>query len=338
MLQRVVQGTDGKLHFGGEDETNYFVAGTALRKHQGKLFSDYSWTTENPMHDLEGRYKEDTDVHFDELNALAVFKGDHKQIASHLFKTDPDVLKLQAQSFDPTPADPKEGPRTRLAVPVACSPLKPTDTFTIEEKQFNRVKQHEMNKVKQLYVNWSRGVSKYIKEVTLVKTRKAPKESPVVGRAAYNAQVQKVIELQRKLKDFKNTGVDEAALKKAEDKELQATAGEKLWKEKYQELYREKLKLVKDIEDITKLKGVAEKALSEKELQLDRAEKHLETQKEHNVTKLELEHAKGYQEGFQKGLDQAQGSHSSSRSPPDNPLNDSFYSHHQLAILGSQPR
>ena len=53
------------------------------------------------------------------------------------------------------------------------------------------------------------------------------------------------------------------------------------------------------------------------------------------LTKLELATAKGYKEGFQKGLDQARGSHSSSRSPPDNPLNDSFFTHHQLAIMGS---
>ena len=338
MLQRVIQGSDGKLSFGPEGEANYFVAGTALRHHQGKLFSDYSWTTDHPMHDLEGRYKEDTDVHFDELNALAAFKGDHKQIASYLFKTDPDVLKLQAQSFDPTPPDPKEGPRTRRAVPVACSPVKPTDTFTIEEKQFNRVKQHEINKVKQLYIDWSNEVSKFIKEVTLVKARKAPKESPVVGRAAYNAQVQKVAELQKKLKDIKNIGVDEAALKKAEFKALDATAGEAAWKSKYEELYKKKLQLDKEIEGLKGLHEAAEKALSEKKLQLDRAEAHLQTQQEHNQTKLELAAAKGHQEGFQKGLDQARGSHSSSRSAPDNPLNDSFYSHHQLALMGSQPR
>ena len=55
MLQRVVQGNDGKLHFGTEDETNIFVAGTALRRHEEKLFSEYSWTTDDPVHDLESR-------------------------------------------------------------------------------------------------------------------------------------------------------------------------------------------------------------------------------------------------------------------------------------------
>ena len=182
MLQRVVQGNDGKLHFGTEDETNIFVAGTALRRHEEKLFSEYSWTTDDPVHDLEARYKEDKDVCIDELNKLATFKGDPKLIGNHLFDTDPEVVKLRAKSYEPT-ADPTEGPRTRLAVPVACSPVKPTETITIEEKQFERLKTHDINKVKKEYIDWSKAVSKFVKKVAEVTRRKAPKESPVVAWA-----------------------------------------------------------------------------------------------------------------------------------------------------------
>ena len=109
-------------------------------------------------------------------------------------------------------------------------------------------------------------------------------------------------------------------------------------KTKYEELYRTKLKLDKEIEEVKGLYEASGKALAGKQLELDRAEAHLQTQQEHNQTKLELAAAKGHQEGFQKGLGQARGGHSSSRSPNDNPLNDSFYAHHQLALMGSQPR
>ena len=52
------------------------------------------------------------------------------------------------------------------------------------------------------------------------------------------------------------------------------------------------------IEDLKGLQVASEKALVAKQLELDRAEAHLQTQQEHNQTKLELEHAKGYQEGL----------------------------------------
>jgi len=335
MLQRVVHGSDGKLHFGPEDETNYFVAGTALRRYQGKLFSEYSWTTDHPMHDLEHRYTDDTDVHFDELNKLAEFKGDPKRISWHLFDTDPEVLKLKAKSYS-EPTDPKEGPRTRLAMPVACSPVKATETITIEEKQFERFKQHEINMVKKEYIDWSKGVSKFIKKVAEVTQRKAPKESPVVGRAAYNIQVQKVQDLQQKLKNMKSTSLDEAAVKKAEDQAMDATAGEAAWKDKYMKLYKEKQELATEIQGLKDIQVASDKALSQAQKDVDHSREALKTQAQHNQSKLELEHAKGHQLGFQKGLDHHRGSQSSSRSPSDNPLNSSFEFHHQLGLMPSQ--
>ena len=57
-------------------------------------------------------------------------------------------------------------------------------------------------------------------------------------------------------------------------------------KTKYEELYRTKLKLDKEIEEVKGLYEASGKALAGKQLELDRAEAHLHTQREHNQTKL----------------------------------------------------
>ena len=57
-------------------------------------------------------------------------------------------------------------------------------------------------------------------------------------------------------------------------------------KTKYEELYRTKLKLDKEIEEVKGLYEASGKALAGKQLELDRAEAHLQTQQEHNQTKL----------------------------------------------------